>query len=70
MSPASASSRWAASRRAFSSTSSVAVSTAVPPTCSDREPIVPTPRATFAVSDWITLTSESRTPRVPTTSWA
>ena len=46
MSPVSASSRCAASRLAFSSTSSVARWTAVPPTCSEREPIVPMPRLT------------------------
>ena len=60
MSPASASSRCAASRRAFSSTSSVACWTAVPPTCSEREPIVPMPRLTSLVSDWMTLTSGER----------
>ena len=57
----------AASRLAFSSTSSVARWTAVPPTCSEREPIVPMPRLTSLVSDWMTLTSASRTPSVPAT---
>ena len=70
MSPASASSRCAASSLALSSTSSVAFWTAVPPTCSEREPIVPMPRLTSFVSDWMTLMSFIGIPSVPATSCA
>ena len=49
-SSALASSRSAATRRARSTRASVAVSTAAPPTCSEREPKVPVPSATRSVS--------------------
>lgn len=52
MSSAAASSRCAASLRARSWSSCAASDTAVPPSCSDREPPVPAPRGTSAVSDW------------------
>ena len=46
-----ASSSSAARRRACSSTSSAAPRTALPPICSERDPPVPEPRGTVAVSD-------------------
>ena len=46
------------------------LSTALPPTCSEREPIVPRPRATLAVSECTTRTSAIGTPSVPATSCA
>ena len=50
MSATSASSRWAARRRALSTSASVARWTADPPICSDRDPPVPPPRGTRSVS--------------------
>ncbi len=50
MSSTSASSRWAASCLALSTIASVALSTAEPPSCSEREPPVPPPVRTRSVS--------------------
>ena len=50
MSAASASSRRAATSLAFSTSASAATWTAVPPCCSEREPIVPPPLLTRSVS--------------------
>ena len=50
MSATSASSRWAASRLALSTSASVALCTADPPSCSEREPPVPPPVGTRSVS--------------------
>ncbi len=50
MSASSASSSRAASRRAFSTSASLARNTAEPPSWSDREPPVPPPFGTSAVS--------------------
>ena len=43
---------------------------AEPPSCSDREPKVPTPRATSSVSPWLTVTCSIGMPRVSVTSMA
>ena len=51
MSSGAASSRWAASLLALARTASAALSTAVPPICSERDPPVPLPWGTRAVSD-------------------
>ena len=48
----------------------VALNTALPPTCSDRDPIVPMPRGTFAVSECTTMTSSIGTPSTSETSAA
>ena len=56
-------SRWAAAiSLARASTSSVAESTALPPICSDRDPPVPPPLGTAAVSDWTKRMSSSGMP--------
>ncbi len=55
MSSVEASSRCAAISRACATSDSLALWIAVPPACSDREPDVPAPRATRAVSDCTTL---------------
>ena len=62
MSSGLASSRCAARRFAFSSTSSLALNSALPAVWSEREPIVPVPRGTSAVSDWMSRTSSMATP--------
>ncbi len=56
-------SRWAAAiSLARASTSSVAESTALPPICRDRDPPVPPPLGTAAVSDWTKRMSSSGMP--------
>jgi hypothetical protein len=64
-----ASSRCAASVLALSSTCSATCSTAPPPTWSERDAMVPSPRGTSAVSECTTVTASGVTPRVPATSW-
>ena len=66
MSSTFASSRWAASWRAFASTPSLAFHSALPPICSEREPMVPVPRGTSAVSD---CTMVTRSIGMPRSSW-
>jgi hypothetical protein len=56
MSSTFASRRCAASTFAFSNTSMLALCTALPAICSDREPMVPEPRGTTPVSDWTSRT--------------
>ena len=51
MSATEASSSVPATRRACSTTMSAAPETALPPTWSERDPPVPAPRGTIAVSD-------------------
>ena len=48
---------------ARSSTASAALATALPPSCSDREPPVPPPRGTRAVSDWTNRIDSMGMPR-------
>ena len=67
MSSTLASSSFAAIPRALSSTCSAADSTALPPICSDREPPVPAPRGTAAVSDWTNEICSIGIPRVSET---
>ena len=62
MSSGLASSMCAASCFACASTSSLALNSALPPICSDREPPVPPPRATSAVSECRHRTSSIGTP--------
>ena len=62
-SASSTSSRCDASVRAFATTACVCSTTAEPPTCSDREPHVPAPRGTTALSEWTTRTASNGTPR-------
>ena len=50
MSASAASSAWAASFLPASASSMAALSTAAPPCCSDREPIVPSPTGVRSVS--------------------
>ena len=47
-----------------------APATALPPTWSERDPMVPSPRGTAKVSEWTTPTWSAPTPRVAATSWA
>ena len=69
MSSTLASSRWAAMRRARSSTCWAVLNTALPAICSDREAMVPMPRGTSKVSLWTTRTRSAGTPSTSLTSW-
>ena len=62
MSASAASSRFATSRRAVSSTAADASCTALPASCSEREPNVPTPCGTRSVSECTTRTSSNGMP--------
>ena len=69
-SPASASRRWAAISFALASTSLDATCTALPAVCRDREPIVPDPRGTEAVSELTSLKFSIGIPRTSLASMA
>jgi len=70
ISSASASNRRAASSRAFSTSATQAPRIALPPSCSERDPKVPRPVLTSAVSDSTTRTSSIGTPSKAAASWA
>ena len=50
--------------RAFATTACPCSTTAEPPTCSERDPHVPAPRGTTALSEWTTRTVSNGTPRI------
>ena len=64
-SASSTSSRCDASARAFATTACPCSTTADPPTCSEREPHVPAPRGTTALSECTTRTDVERHPEDP-----
>ena len=68
MSSTAASSSSAARSRACSSTFPAAACTALPPSCSERDPPVPPPRGTSAVSDWTNVIFSSGIPSRSATS--
>ena len=68
MSCTSASSSAAASSLACSNTFPAAVCTALPPSCRERDPPVPPPVGTVAVSDCTKRTDSSGMPRVSATN--
>ena len=70
MSASAASSIDATTRRARASTTSAASWTALPASCNEREPNVPTPWGTIAVSECTTRTSSNGTPNTADVIWA
>ena len=70
MSSTEASSRWAAISRARCTSSPLAVWIALPPVCSERDPSVPTPRGTSAVSDCTSLIFSIGTCSTAEATWA